>query len=772
MGGYADLPPEERPGYVPPQPVNTNNTPPGGIPGVKYSERMVPSFTPYPQWGPNGVAGNTAVPGQAPRSLSGTTGYSAPSGSYKYADPPATFSYTAKPVVETAPPAIPHTRKPSKGRNGTFPTAAPLPYAAGAATQYQTATVAPGQPPQATPYPSGPGMYPTSQMPPPPPMPPGPGLPYGIEGVGPDGQVPQGRAYAEGARIMEIAPRDSPSPPSKSKSKSKSSKSSSHRLSASGPRPELRAPSPGPGLGVRTRMDRLSVSGDRPDYATIAPAGAMPPPSPLLEPYRGTWQSMPRMPSPMVHPIEVEYDRYDEIDYLEPLSPRQSGASIQLGRTRSISISKPGRSVSRQRSVSARRSVSPKKKDRPKKSVSMYEAERDAGDIAAELTHAKPDFGILTDILPALSHDQILELHTAYKHVAKFQGRGINIAKHIKLKVTGHLRTVAYVTALGRWESEGYWANYWYQSNTAKRELLIESLMGRTNAEIRLIKGSFRDKRYGDSLVRCMDKELRADKFRSAILMALEEKRQEENDVWPKEYVDQDVDTWARSLRRREGGETALLEICVGRSERHLRECLKVYERREGGNFAKLALERSGNLVVRQPLLPPLPLFVTNLSLQGEVIAHILNGVINRPARDAMLLHHAITDLAPAPEPSSRPPLRRGSSSSESNSDSRPSNRRDKDPSPRASVGKILNPFAGGGARDKDPASAVSKKDRKDRYELLISRVVRLHWDRQHLRRVKDEYHEKYGRYVEDDIEDNVKAGEFMEFCLGLLESH
>jgi hypothetical protein len=234
----------------------------------------------------------------------------------------------------------------------------------------------------------------------------------------------------------------------------------------------------------------------------------------------------------------------------------------------------------------------------------MYEAERDAKLIAGELTRSAPDFSVLTEVLPSLSHDQILELHTAYKHVAKFQGRGINIAKHIKLKVPGNLRTVAYVTALGRWESEGYWANYWYQSNSAKRELLIESLMGRTNAEIRLIKGSFRDKRYGDSLVRCMDKELPADKFRSAILMALDEKRQEENDGWPKEYVEEDVDTWARALRRREGGETAMLEICVGRSERHLRECLRVFERREGGNFAKLALERSGNLVVCNPSHP------------------------------------------------------------------------------------------------------------------------------------------------------------------------
>jgi len=370
----------------------------------------------------------------------------------------------------------------------------------------------------------------------------------------------------------------------------------------------------------------------------------------------------------------------------------------------------------------------------------MYQAEADAQEIAKELTRSNSDFRVLSDVLPFLSHDQMLELHTAYKKVAKFQGRGINIAKHIKLKVPGHLRTIAYVTALGRWESEGYWANYWYQSNSSKRELLIESLMGRSNNEIHLIKENFHDKRYGDSLVRCMDKELRADKFRSAVLMALGEKRQAENDIWPREYVEEDVDIWAKSLKRREGGESAMLEICVMRSERHLRECLRLFEKREGGNFARLALERSGNLV-------------------GEVMAHILNGVINRPARDAMLLHHALIDLRPRRD-------RRSSSSSSS---------RSKDNSPRTSTSK-LNPFSAearaGREREREEKEEKKreKEEKKDRYELLISRLVRLHWDRAHLRRVKEEYREKYDVQVHHDVEDCVKAGEFQEFCLNLLE--
>ena len=92
-----------------------------------------------------------------------------------------------------------------------------------------------------------------------------------------------------------------------------------------------------------------------------------------------------------------------------------------------------------------------------------------------------------------------------------------------------------------------------------------------------------------------------------------------------------------------------------------------------------------------------------------------------------MLLHHALIDLAPTKE----------------------------EATPRASresVGK-------------------DKADRKDRYELLISRLVRFHWDRVHLVRVKEDYVEKYRHSLEEDIEYYVKGDNFKEFCLGLCDT-
>jgi hypothetical protein len=123
-------------------------------------------------------------------------------------------------------------------------------------------------------------------------------------------------------------------------------------------------------------------------------------------------------------------------------------------------------------------------------------------------------------------------------------------------------------------------------------------LMGRTNREILEIKEEFRDKRYGDDLVKCMEKELKMDKFRVAVLMALEGRRQEEQDAYPIEYRNRDVETLHKALTAKQGGESTMLEIIVRRSDAHLKEVLRTYERMYQENFPRAALKKSNNLVV------------------------------------------------------------------------------------------------------------------------------------------------------------------------------
>ena len=324
--------------------------------------------------------------------------------------------------------------------------------------------------------------------------------------------------------------------------------------------------------GVR----RLSVSGGAGAGALLGAglgaahhhhSGAPPPGSPLLEAYQGTYQSISPMPSPMALPASMD----DGLSDLEPLEGAYG--SDESGQRR------PKKSIL-------------------KKRVEIYDPEPDAKTIAAELKHNKPEAKPLIKILPPLSDDNMMALRTEYKKHFKVQGKGINIAKHIKVKYTGNIGKVAYATALGRWESEAHWANFWYQSGSSRRELLIESLMGRTNLEIRQIKEAFSDKRYNDSLEKCMQTELKKDKFRHAVLLALEEKRQDDFASLSKTRVKEDAKELYEALVAKDGGETAMINIIVVRSDTHLREVLKEFETKYRRNFAREMIQKSQNLVV------------------------------------------------------------------------------------------------------------------------------------------------------------------------------
>ncbi|CBX94991.1 hypothetical protein LEMA_P114060.1 [Plenodomus lingam JN3] len=678
MGNYSDLAPNERPGYAP-QPSYAHPVITG------YTQTSAPQYPPstpkYTYSSQPAQSGPARTPSQSKN------------GSVQYATAPTNITYTAKPVDASTngqPPAVRHTPQPATASHS---------YASHPQQQPQYTSLPHAPPPPQTVQP----VYPAA---PPPPM----------RDRSPHPEHQRASSYSgtpstthDGRKVVEMVPGGGVG---------------GGRMNAP-PSPGLHPDGRhmGNGRPENLRMDRLSVSGNRPDIQTIVPGGypggVLPPPSPLLEAYHGTYQSISPMPNAMF--IDDDIDHLSSLDDYPPRYPDPPRSSHGRHRSRSNVRRSPSplRQSSRQKDRLALEAygggggggggrLAPEKE---KRRVKIYDAEDDAKDLVEALAARIPDADPIIEILPTLSHDQILELRAEYKRHCKVQGRGINIAKHIKLKTSGNFGKIAYVTALGKFEAEGYWANYWYQSNSAKRELLIESLMGRPNHEMRAIKDAFRDKRYADSLTRCMDKELKADKFRKAVLLALEADRQEESEVWPLEDRMRDVDALYRAIRAREGGESAMLGIVVMRSDAHLREVLRAYERKYQGNFARDALRKSNNLV-------------------GEVIAHILNGVINRPARDAMLLHHALMDLI---EPTTSP---RSSSTRQATA----------------------------------AAPATSKHERQQRFELLISRLVRLHWDRLHLMRVKAEYEDRYGRLVEEDLEEATK-GDFREFCIQLCQT-
>lgn len=305
------------------------------------------------------------------------------------------------------------------------------------------------------------------------------------------------------------------------------------------------------------------------------------PPSPLLESYHGTYQSMSPMPSPLLMPSAVAFGGVSDV----PASPLGSDDErFSLG----------GAAGEKKRSRRAR----------------FADPEDDAQRLADAL-HGRgpPRTEPLVEILPGLTHEQVMDLRAEYKRLVKTgpEKKGVNVAKHIRARLKDEdpsLMKACYATALGRWESEAYWSSFWYQGDKTRRELLIESLMGRSNDEVRRVKEAFSDKTYDDSLVRCMRHELKEDKFKKAVLAVLDEERMEDVDRHGRplpidwQLVKDDVYVLRKAVKAEKGGESDMIAIVVHRSDSHLREIMRAYNDEYGSNFAREALRKSGNLVV------------------------------------------------------------------------------------------------------------------------------------------------------------------------------
>ncbi|ERF74993.1 hypothetical protein EPUS_08038 [Endocarpon pusillum Z07020] len=458
---------------------------------------------------------------------------------------------------------------------------------------------------------------------------------------------------------------------------------------------------------LASRLGRLAISGGAGLGAGLVagnvPHGggddSRPPASPLLEAYHGTYQSISPMPSPLMlgktKPTDSDSSDLSDLDISTTKTKSSKKSSKSKDKEQDIVISHKHRPSNASTTTTGGLEIITATPRTPKR-VSFYDPVPDALKIASALsgTHHAPNTRPLISILPHLSTEDMLALRAEYKNHAKASGKGINMAKHIKMRVPGNLGKATYATALGRWESEAYWANSWYQSGGSRRELLIESLMGRSNSDMREIKNCFRDKRYADDLEKCMRAELKADKFRLAILLALEENRMADSAALDPELIAHDVRDLYRALTSRDGGETAMIQIIVLRSDAHLREVLRAFEKTFHLNFAREMISKSRNLV-------------------GETLAHILNGALNRPMRDALLLHQAMAETAPG----------------------------------------------------------------RERAELLISRAVRLHWDPRHMERVKRVYEERYrvevGVALKREVWSSMKTiegREWVEFVAGCLE--
>lgn len=233
----------------------------------------------------------------------------------------------------------------------------------------------------------------------------------------------------------------------------------------------------------------------------------------------------------------------------------------------------------------------------------------------------------LIDVLPNLHHNEIMNLRTEYKRLVKTgpDRKGVNVAKHIRARLKDddiRFMTAAYATALGMWESEGYWISLSLTIGNGTRkgqQLLIESLFGRSNTQARLIEDGFRihsnklERERGTSLEGFLDPYLRqgAAWFREAVKTVLSGQRMEEIDHSGQplpidmQLVEKDVDELFEAVAGERGAETTISQIVVLRSDAHLREVLTIYQRKYDSDFFTDALK--GTVQLRVGFYGPLP---------------------------------------------------------------------------------------------------------------------------------------------------------------------
>lgn len=250
--------------------------------------------------------------------------------------------------------------------------------------------------------------------------------------------------------------------------------------------------------------------------------------------------------------------------------------------------------------------------------------------------------GDLIVVLPNLHHNEIMNLRTEYKKLVKIgpERKGVNIAKHIRARLKdddNRLMTAAYATALGMWESEGYWISLSLDmgneaGNAARigQQLLIESLLGRTNIEARLIEDGFRihgnklEREHATSLESFLDPYLRKGEawFREAVKAVLSGHRMEERDHSGQplpidmQLVEKDVDELFEAVAGERGAATTISQIVVLRSDAHLREVLTIYQRKYESDFLTDALQGTMKLRVRFSWNPSqFPLFFIELTM-------------------------------------------------------------------------------------------------------------------------------------------------------------
>lgn len=247
-------------------------------------------------------------------------------------------------------------------------------------------------------------------------------------------------------------------------------------------------------------------------------------------------------------------------------------------------------------------------------------------------------------------------------------------------ETSGNLETSLVATALGPDESEAFWANKAISGLGTNETMLTEAIMGKNNLQMNAIKSAYQ-RRYKTSLERDVKGDLSGN-TENLFVMALDAQR-EDDWVQPRhETVIRNVQLLRSATKGLGTDEVQVFLVFTRSNDAHIRAIAQEYERLHKKSLQKLIKEEfSGH--------------------QRQALTYIVDGALNKVARDARLLEDAMAGIG-------------------------------------------------------------TKND------LLISRLVRIHWDPQHLAAVKREYFNIYHRDLGARIKGET-SGNYERMLLTLL---
>ncbi|KAL3440266.1 hypothetical protein BJX65DRAFT_314965 [Aspergillus insuetus] len=227
--------------------------------------------------------------------------------------------------------------------------------------------------------------------------------------------------------------------------------------------------------------------------------------------------------------------------------------------------------------------------------------------------------------LPLMDHDAILSLRAEYKRIVQIRGKGVIVAKHIRLKLgTGHFKDACYVTALGQWESEVFWITAffrqpWPEPDYTDIKFLLTSLLDRDNNAILAIKATFKSKKYGEDLSQFVESKLRDETLRLVFRVVLGRTGGVNSDS---RTVEEDIAYFSDHLRQGRWNLT-MTSILFDRARPHLRSLWQGLK-----DWYALDLVQEAQRY--------------HYRAEARALAYVIEGAVNRPLRDASMLCDAI----------------------------------------------------------------------------------------------------------------------------------